>query len=655
MQYPAFHLGNTFEPTNAFDTTNSALLNLLFKTSRDLILIIAFNNAGQPCQILDANDIACQKLGYTRTELLQCLPADIIGKDNDSVLSHLMSLLISERAFLEEVVLASKTASKILCEVNLHLLEVGNQNIALLIGRDITNHIEMEKAWRKSITELQVSLTKQNQTLLKMNRELQMAILELAKTEQVLSEKENQLRLVTENMHDFIFQIDTAGLIQNTTPSCTLALGYSRSTFKGTPFGNWIHPADISTSDKLTQKLTATKGIVRNKCRLKHSSGKWLWIELTAKSYFSTDNQLNGIIISCRDITYHKRMEKQLQFQAEHDCITKLYNRTYFETKFSQLSGPENLPIALITCDLDGLKYINDTLGHQSGDTLLIAASILLKRTGKNAVIGRMGGDEFAVLLTKTNQNKLDQIRNHLIASIDVYNQSHPQVPLFLSIGSAYAETREAVPTLFREADNSMHRQKLFSNQSSRSSVVNALKKALEARDFVTEGHAARLKDLMVELADYCGIADYHLADLRLFAEFHDIGKVGIPDAILFKPGPLTAQEQIIMESHSEIGHRIARSAPDLEPIADLILHHHEWWNGEGYPTKLKGLEIPLECRILSIIDAYDAMTNDRPYRKALSEQQALTEIVLCAGKQFDPELVEQFMNLLSAKKEVIR
>jgi len=135
---------------------------------------------------------------------------------------------------------------------------------------------------------------------------------------------------------------------------------------------------------------------------------------------------------------------------------------------------------------------------------------------------------------------------------------------------------------------------------------------------------------------------------MRLLAQFHDIGKVGIPDRILFKPGPLTPQEIEEMRKHCEIGHRIALSAPDLVPIADWILKHHEWWNGQGYPLGLKGEEIPLECRILSIVDAYDAMTNNRPYRKALPHQVAMEELIKCSGTQFEPHLVQELVRKLS-------
>lgn len=170
--------------------------------------------------------------------------------------------------------------------------------------------------------------------------------------------------------------------------------------------------------------------------------------------------------------------------------------------------------------------------------------------------------------------------------------------------------------------------------------------KTLKEKDFITE-HADRLQDLVVPLARAISMPDSAISALRLFAKFHDIGKVAISDSILMKPTSLTKKETRKIRRHSEIGHRIAMLSPDLAPIADWILKHHEWWDGSGYPLGLKGEEIPLECRILSICDAYDAMTSDRPYRKAMTREMAVEELKRCSGKQFDPELVHIFAEII--------
>jgi HD-GYP domain-containing protein (c-di-GMP phosphodiesterase class II) len=171
--------------------------------------------------------------------------------------------------------------------------------------------------------------------------------------------------------------------------------------------------------------------------------------------------------------------------------------------------------------------------------------------------------------------------------------------------------------------------------------------KALETKDFVGQGHVNRLQKLSDALAKAISLPEQKLVDLRILAEFHDIGKVGVPDHIIFKPNPLTPEESSEVQRHCGIGHRIALYTPELVPIADLILKHHEWWNGKGYPLGIKGEEIPLECRIFSIVEAYEAMTSDRPYRKAMSPKEAVAEIERYSGSEFDPDLVSKFMQVV--------
>ncbi|MDR3563752.1 MAG: HD domain-containing phosphohydrolase, partial [Negativicutes bacterium] len=260
-------------------------------------------------------------------------------------------------------------------------------------------------------------------------------------------------------------------------------------------------------------------------------------------------------------------------------------------------------------------------------------------------------GDEFAVFVHNPNQQKMLNLNSELKAFVANYNLHNPQLPISLSIGwAANFAGSDNVDELFKQADNNMYREKMHQSQSSRSAIVQAMMRALEARDYITEGHADRLQELVEKMAHKLDLPDQGVADLRLLAKFHDVGKVGIPDSILFKASSLTMEEMAVMRRHCEIGYRIAKSAPDLVPIADWVLKHQEWWNGQGYPLGIAGEEIPVECRILALADAYDAMTNDRPYRKAMTQAAAAAEIARCAGSQFDPELAAMFVAILGAE-----
>ena len=191
-----------------------------------------------------------------------------------------------------------------------------------------------------------------------------------------------------------------------------------------------------------------------------------------------------------------------------------------------------------------------------------------------------------------------------------------------------------------------MYREKLRHRKAYYDDLSHALTKLLFTRHFYVNGNIPRLQELVGRMAEALGLPEDQQAALQLLARFHNIGMVGIPDEILLKKEPLATQERLKLEQHPESGYRIARSSPELMLVADLILAHHEWWDGGGYPSGLAGLDIPLEARILTLADAYNAMTTERPYGNALSHEAAVAEIERMAGRQFDPELAALFVSL---------
>lgn len=372
---------------------------------------------------------------------------------------------------------------------------------------------------------------------------------------------------------------------------------------------------------------------------------------LHSVAVLETDSQgePRKVIGVVRDITEQELAQKQMRYYAEHDNLTGLYNRWFFEKKLDEIAKAAG-SVGIIMCDIDGLKLINDTLGQDEGDRYLSDFSqILIKSCPAQGIVARIGGDEFAIILQNTIKEKMDEVYRLIKNNVEQFNSNKKPMLLSISMGMGFQEVcnTESINKVLKDAEEKMNFHKLLQGQSNRSKTVDILMKTLEARDYITEGHSDRLQNIMEQISHKAGVSDFGKGKLTLFARFHDIGKVGIPDAILFKPAKLDKAEYEEMKKHSEIGYRIAQASPDLTHISDLILKHHEWWNGQGYPLGLAGEEIPLECRILSIADAYDSMSNDRPYRKAMPYEDRISELRRFSGIQFDPNLVNIFLDIL--------
>ncbi|MBU7007277.1 sensor domain-containing diguanylate cyclase/phosphohydrolase [Phosphitispora fastidiosa] len=466
-------------------------------------------------------------------------------------------------------------------------------------------------------------------------------------TETVL---ENNIKYseILDSLQDTIFEADVEGKLTYVNRRAYDFLGYTQEDFNRGFNVIWaLPPEDQRKARENIAKLYIGEYLGVSEYTIIRKDGKKVPVIIHSVPLFH-DGKPDGIRGTIVDISERKRSEEQMKYLSMHDNLTGLYNRAYFEQELQRLQQEKCYPLAIIVCDIDGLKLVNDTLGHENGDVLLKSATkVIFSALRKQDIIARIGGDEFAILLPFCNRKEAEKLCGSIRHLMNDYNEKTPELLLSLSVGFSSSETCSDIDEMFKEADNNMYREKLYRKQSARSSIVSTLAKMLDARDYITEGHAERLENLILKLANKFNYPAHILNNLRLFAHFHDIGKVGVPDKVLFKPGPFTPDELAIMQQHCEIGYRIAMSAQDLIPIAEWILYHHEWWNGKGYPLGLQGTDIPLECRILAIADAYDAMTNDRPYRMAISQSAALAEIEKCAGTQFDPALVRKFIKVL--------
>ncbi|MFZ5645869.1 MAG: PAS domain S-box protein [Bacillota bacterium] len=474
-------------------------------------------------------------------------------------------------------------------------------------------------------------------------------ITERREVEEKLRESEEKYRLVFENSPLGILHFDGDGYITACNDIIVKIADVAQERIIGT---NLLSIKDVKLVNSVNKALLGEQSHFEGDF---HSdSGQVCPVKVDFAPIIIRENKVIGGVCIVEDITERRLAEEQLKYMSFHDSLTGLYNRAYFEQEMARLESGRHYPAGIIVCDVDGLKLVNDTLGHDKGDDILVAAAGVIRDSFRGSdVIARIGGDEFAVLLPNSSRIVVEDSYKRIKNAVETHNRWNKDLPLSMSVGFAISgDSAVKLSDVFKEADNCMYREKLHSSQSARSSIVQTLMKALEARDFITEGHADRLQDLVASLGNVLRLPDRKISDLRLLAQFHDIGKVGIPDRILFKSGPLTPNEWMEMQRHCEIGHRIALSAPDLVPVADWILKHHECWDGNGYPLGLKGEDIPLECRILALADAYDAMTSDRPYRSAMSHVDAMSELRKCAGTQFDPNLFLKFEEVMEKNNQ---
>ena len=382
--------------------------------------------------------------------------------------------------------------------------------------------------------------------------------------------------------------------------------------------------------------------------RAQHKSGEWLWLHGRGK-IVEYDEQKNPrrLIGSLSDITPRKNYEAENLYLSQTDLVTTLKNRNFIEVLLEKADECRLCNSWIILGDFNGLKLINDAFGHQEGDRILHAIGTILKKCCSSAdVPARWGGDEFIIYIKDNDANYVD----NLIRTIkeECKNMRDYQTPISISWGRANKDSLHPdMKGVIKLAEELMYRNKLLESRSAKSSILSSLEQSLHEKHIETEEHTRRIAQMCVQIGMRMGLTQEELDEVTLLSLLHDIGKIGIPEDILLKPGKLTSDEWEIMKTHSEIGYRIAMSTPELAHVANEILSHHERYDGTGYPQGLKGEEIPKLSRLLTIVDSYDVMIHSRQYKEAMSIEHAIQEIQDCSGKQFDPEMVEQFLTIL--------
>lgn len=416
---------------------------------------------------------------------------------------------------------------------------------------------------------------------------------------------------------------------------------------------------DIHPTEELAAKYSREDNeVIKNKRSIKAETilysedGEEIYTEAVKVPVIDKSGDVAGVVGLVLDVTEKKEAEKKLRKLSFTDILTGLYNRTYFEEKVKEFQSEEYLPVGVIMGDANGLKLVNDTLGHDQGDELLrLIAQALKDVCGEKQLIFRTGGDEFVILSKNTTEQECEIIIKNIFDRCKMYK--HDLINVSISLGASVADSlNKSIYEALKEADDKVYRQKLLQKTSLNSSIMYSLQMGLEAKSLETEEHTDRVLANSIAIGEKLSLPMSVMDELTIVAKLHDIGKIGINEEILLKKGELTEDEFEVVKTHTEKGYRIVKASNQLDNVAKGVLAHHERWDGNGYPLKLEGEKIPLVSRIVSVADSYDAMTNNGIYKRCLNKEEAIEELKRCSGKQFDPIIVKAFIEYLEEIEE---
>ncbi|HYI98256.1 MAG TPA: HD domain-containing phosphohydrolase [Thermoleophilaceae bacterium] len=450
----------------------------------------------------------------------------------------------------------------------------------------------------------------------------------------------------------FAFDADGAEVMQVNRAMCEIT-GHSQERLCANAFRDVVHPEDAAAAANVIERLASGRD-ERGQFELRyvHADGHTVWVDVSVSLLRAESGEPGYAIAQIQDVTERKLNAAELTYQALHDPLTELGNRRSLLADLDRRvqAATVDQPLLLVLFDLDGFKTYNDTFGHPAGDALLSRVAKRLETTLEGrASAYRMGGDEFCVLSSAAAEDRDAIVR----LATEALTEHGDGFDVTASHGSVLVPAEAVDPTqALREADRRMYaRKNLESRSSAGRQSADVLLRILSERSPALGVHLDEVTGLCDAVAERLGLPEDERAPLLQAASLHDAGKAAIPDEILHKPGPLDDDEWAFMRRHTLIGERILAAAPALSRAAKLVRWTHERFDGRGYPDGLAGEDIPLASRIIAVCDAYDAMVSDRPYKDPMTAADARRELRLCAGNQFDPEVIEVFCALLEQRE----
>ncbi len=471
-------------------------------------------------------------------------------------------------------------------------------------------------------------------------------ITEKRKAEERLEKSEMKYRTLIKQSADGLFLHDLEGNIVEVNDAAIKLTGYGEEELLTLNVFDIHRKGSQFTMDK-SQVLKLWKDLkigdmYKDEAEHQRKDGSVYPVELSLNKISLEGQAYIFAVIS--DITERKSREREIVHISNHDYLTDIPNRRYFQEMLMKYDKERFYPLGIIYLDMNGLKLINDAYGHQFGnEALRLTADKLNSVKEKNQFLARIGGDEFAMICPNTNAAKLDRMIRKIEKTKDQISVKDINVSLAVGYDIKHRED-ESIRTTITRAENNMYRNKVVEGMSGRNDVIKSILQTLQNKFAEEKVHSERVSEYCRTIGEAMNLKKEDLNELQMAGLYHDIGKITIPDRILDKPGKLTEDEWEIMRKHTVSGYQILRAADRYSNIAEYAMSHHERIDGKGYPNGITGDKIPLFSRIIAVADAYEAMTADRPYRKALKKQEAVEELKRHAGTQFDADIVDVFL-----------
>lgn len=471
---------------------------------------------------------------------------------------------------------------------------------------------------------------------------------ELLHAKEIINSERLLFRTTLHSLGDGVISVDQKGNVQIMNEVAESLTGWTIREANGLPFEIVFHIINEFTREQCPSpiKQTFDNGKINELDAytvLISKNGNEIPIEDSTAPILNNDGSIAGAVIVFRDYTDKKQKQEEIIYLSHHDPLTGLYNRHFFEEELKKLDAKRYLPLSLAMFDVNGLKLTNDAFGHLTGDMLLqIVAQTIKKICREDDIISRVGGDEFILLLPKTNYAETEAIISRIYRELEQAKLN--DIVISVSVGWETKNSSEQdIMEVYARAEESMYRRKLIESQSMRNKTIQVILKTLNEANQRERIHSENVSKISRKIGEALNLNQELLREIEIAGLLHDIGKIVIDNNILNKRGGLTDAEYEMIKRHPEAGYHILKSADAYISISDYVLAHHERWDGTGYPRGLKDNEIPLAARIITVADAYEAMTAERTYEKVISREEALNELRRCSGAQFDPDIVRVF------------